>query len=135
MSARPEMSSSVKALRVAVSTVTLPNTMVRPMMSSSGKQSAVHNTIASSKPGSVSMMRRVTASRYRDQLHPEEARDRLQFRQPVAGAERPVVPDPARRPVVGPLAGVTPDVDAARGVADPQVRPVDDRALRGDQRV
>src|SRR5262245_49333882 len=56
MSGRPATSSSVNALRVDTSTVQLPNTVVSPVTSSSGDASARKIAMASSMPGSVSMI-------------------------------------------------------------------------------
>ena len=56
MSGRPASSQIRRALSVASASETLPSTVVRPSSSSSGEASASRMAMASSTPGSVSMM-------------------------------------------------------------------------------
>src|SRR4051794_8971074 len=62
MSARPAISSSANALRVATSMAQLPYTVVSPATSSSAEASAKKIAMASSIPGSVSMITRLVAT-------------------------------------------------------------------------
>ena len=62
MSVRPASSHSFSALAVVSDSGTLPATVVRPAISSSGEPIASRMAMASSCPGSVSMMMRLVSA-------------------------------------------------------------------------
>src|SRR5580700_11259749 len=67
------------------------------------------------------------------QVGAEQVGGGTELGQQVAGAERPVVGDAGRAPVIGPLAGIAAEVDPGRRVADLQQRAGHDPAGRGHE--